>query len=139
LVPPFNFGDNGPGGWWSLFEPEVHFDADVLVPDFAGWRRERMPKAPAEAFIELSPDWVCEILSPSTARFDRVKKLPVYARAGVGHAWLIDPAARTLEALRLNGGRWVLLGAHGGDDVVRAEPFQAIEIPLERLWGGSEG
>jgi len=135
LVPPFQFGDGGPGGWWILDEPELHIAEDVLVPDLAGWRQERMPHPPAGAFIDLVPDWVCEILSPSTARVDRVRKLPIYARSEVRHAWLIDPAARTLEVLRLESSRWVLLGAHGEDARVRVEPFDAIEIDLSRLWG----
>jgi hypothetical protein len=135
LVPPFHFGDGGPGGWWILFEPEIHLGNDVLVPDFGGWRRERMPNPPQDAFIDLRPDWVCEILSPSTARLDRIRKLPAYAAASVPHVWLIDPAAKTLEVLRLESGRWLVVGLHAGDDVVRAEPFDAIEVRLGRLWG----
>ncbi len=135
LVPPFHFGDGGPGGWWILFEPETHLGDNVIVPDLAGWRRERMSEPPESAFIDLRPDWVCEILSPSTARLDRVKKLPVYASFGVPHAWLLDPIAKTLEVLRLEGGRWIVAGLHGDDDVVRAEPFEAIELRLRRLWG----
>jgi Uma2 family endonuclease len=132
-----------PGGLHALalsatgatLEPELHLGEDVLVPDLAGWRQERMPDPPAGAFIELAPDWVCEILSPSTARIDRVRKLPIYARSEVRHAWLVDPAARTLEVLRLEHSRWVLLGAHAEDSRVRIEPFDAIEIDLARLWG----
>lgn len=135
LIPPFHFGDNGPGGWWILVEPELHFGDDVVVPDLAGWRRERMPNPPAGPFIELPPDWLTEVLSPSTARLDRVAKLPVYARAGVQHVWLIDPLAKTLEVMRLDGGKWVVHGAFGGNHVVRAAPFDAIEVKLARLWG----
>jgi Uma2 family endonuclease len=135
LIPPFNFGDNGPGGWWILFEPELHFGDDVLVPDLAGWRRERMPVAPSGAFIELPPDWLAEVLSPSTARLDRIAKLPVYARAGVQHVWLIDPLAKTLEVLRLAGGKWTIDQVFGGNDVVRMAPFDAVEVKLARLWG----
>ncbi len=135
LLPPFHFGDGGPGGWWILFEPELHLGEDVVVPDLAGWRRERMPRAPDGAFIELSPDWIVEVLSPSTARLDRVSKLPLYARAGVPHAWLVDPIARTLEVLKLEHARWTVMSAFGGSSVVRAEPFDAIELKLARLWG----
>ena len=135
VVPPFHFGDGGPGGWWILFEPEIHLGENVLVPDLAGWHRERMPETPETPFIELTPDWVCEIMSPSTARLDRIKKLPVYAATGVPHAWLLDPIAKTLEVLRLEGGRWIVAGLHGDDDDVRAEPFEAIELRLRRLWG----
>jgi Uma2 family endonuclease len=137
LAPPFQFGDRGPGGWWILDEPELHLGQDVLVPDIAGWRKERMPGPPAAAFIELPPDWVCEVLSPSTARFDRVQKLPVYARYGVQNLWLIDPVARTLEVFRLEQQRWLLLGTHGNDEMVHAEPFEAVELDLLRLWGES--
>jgi Uma2 family endonuclease len=115
-------------------EPEVHLAADILVPDWAGWRRERMNAIPKGAYFELAPDWVCEILSPSTARIDRVRKLPVYAREGVKHAWLIDPRARTLEVFRLEAGRWLLLATHAEDEVVRIEPFDAIEFNLATLW-----
>ena len=138
LVPPFHLGRDGPGGWWILYEPELHLARDVVVPDWAGWLRDRMPAPPATAFFPLAPDWVCEIISPSTASFDRVQKLAVYAREQVAHAWLIDPLARTLEVLRLETGRWVILAAHAGDEVVRAEPFAEIEVELRALWGESE-
>jgi len=123
-----------PGGWWIVDEPELHFGADVVVPDIAGWRRERMPRLPNAPWIELAPDWLCETLSPSTARIDRTRKLAIYARAGVRHAWLIEPSARTLEVLELDGDRWIVAENHGGDDVVRASPFAAVEIELARLW-----
>jgi Uma2 family endonuclease len=132
---PFDRGRGGPGGWWILDEPELHLGDDVLVPDLAGWRRERMPAIPETPHFTLAPDWVCEVLSPSTERFDRVGKLPVYAREGVQHVWLVNPMARTLEVLRLEGGRWIVAVTHGGDDPVRAEPFAAIELDLAALWG----
>jgi Uma2 family endonuclease len=117
-----------------LDEPELHLAEDVLVPDLAGWRRERMPSLPNTAWFELAPDWVCEILSPSTARIDRVEKLPIYANAGVNHAWLIDPDLRTLEAYENQNGKWLLLAAFENDDRVRIPPFDAIEIELAVLW-----
>lgn len=132
---PFHRGRGGPGGWWIPDEPELHLGEDVLVPDLAGWRRERMPRLPEEAWFSLAPDWVCEVLSPSTARIDRVLKLPIYAREGVGHTWLVDPLARTLEVLRLDGSSWRIVATHGGDERVRAEPFQAVELDLLALWG----
>jgi Uma2 family endonuclease len=138
LVPPFQFGDGGPGGWWILYEPELHLGEDVLVPDLAGWRKERMPSAPKQAYFTLSPDWVCEILSPTTARLDRIRKLPLYGAAQVRHAWLVDPIARTLEVFRLEEGRWVLLGAHGDVARVRVEPFDVVELDLSRWWAGQE-
>ena len=134
LGGPFDHGIGGPGGWWILDEPELHFERDILVPDLAGWRRTRMPQAPRTAHVSLAPDWVCEVLSPSTMQLDRARKLGIYAREGVPHAWLVDPLARTLEALRLEGGRWLLLGTHVGDEVVRVEPFVEIELELQLLW-----
>lgn len=130
----FQRGRGGPGGWWILIEPELHLAADVLVPDLAGWRRDRMPAIPDVAAFDLAPDWVCEVLSPATARLDRIKKLPIYARHGVGHAWLIDPLAKTLEVYRLQDGLWLRIGAHEGDDRVRAEPFDAVEIEIGAWW-----
>lgn len=135
LAPPFQFGDGGPGGWWILDEPELHLGEDIVVPDLAGWRRERLPAIPDEAYFTLPPDWVCEILSPSTSRIDRTRKLPVYARAGVAYLWLLDPVAETLEVYSLDKGRWVLLGTHGGDEAVRVSPFEKVEVKLGRVWG----
>ncbi len=130
----FDSGRTGPGGWWILAEPELHLGADVLVPDLAGWRRTRMPHVPETASFPLAPDWVCEILSPSTASLDRTQKLAIDAREAVGHAWLIDPIARTLEILRLEARRWTPVVTYAGDAVVRAEPFDAIEFNLGELW-----
>ncbi len=135
----FQAGRHGPGGWWILDEPELHWDEDVLVPDLAGWRRERLPEIPDEPAFTLVPDWVCEILSPSTARVDLMRKLPRYAVAGVRHAWLVNPSLRSLEVFRLEGPSWVLAGAFSGEDVVRAEPFAAFELNLGQLWGTGEG
>lgn len=132
---PFYRGRGGPGGWWILYEPEVHLHDDVLVPDLAGWRRQRMPGRPEGPFIALAPDWVCEVLSPSTARIDRVRKLRIYAREGVCHAWLADPDARTLEVYRLEREHWVLAATFEGDEQARAEPFEAVGLDLLALWG----
>lgn len=137
LVGPFDRGRGGPGGWWILAEPELHLSDDVVVPDLAGWRRERVPELPRDAFIAIAPDWVCETLSPSTERIDRGKKLAIYAREGVGHVWLVNPIAETIESYRLEQGRWLLLGTHVGDVAARIEPFDAVEIELWRLWGRS--
>lgn len=137
LGPAFMFGRGGPGGWWILDEPELHLGADVLVPDLGGWRRERMPEVPDEAWCDIAPDWVCEVVSPSTGRLDRVRKMPKYAMHGVSHLWLVDPGVRTLEVYRLEQGRWSLVATHGDDDVslIRAEPFDAIALDLRLLWG----
>jgi Uma2 family endonuclease len=134
LSSPFHRGRGGPGGWVILDEPELHLHGDVLVPDLAGWRRARMPQIPEASAFELAPDWVCEVLSPANAAHDRVRKLPVYARERVKHAWLVDPASRTLEVFTLEGERWVLVGTWDGDARVRAEPFDAIELELGALW-----
>jgi Uma2 family endonuclease len=124
----------GPGGWVILDEPELHFGNDVLVPDIAGWRRERLPAVPADAYLTLPPDWVCEVLSPSTETIDRKTKLRIYARQNVAHAWLVDPLKQTLEVLVLDSGRWVLLETHEGGASVRAAPFAAVELDLGALW-----
>jgi Uma2 family endonuclease len=135
VAGPYHHGRGGPGGWWILYEPELHLGPDVLVPDWAGWRRSRMPSPPSDtAYFPLAPDWACEIVSPSTASLDRVKKLRAYGRERVAHVWLIDPLARTLEVLRLEGGRWTLVATHGGAETVRAEPFVEIDLPLPALW-----
>lgn len=126
-------GTGGPGGWWILDEPELHLGPDVLVPDIAGWRRERMPLLESRAAFDLPPDWICEVISPSTGRLDRMLKLPVYGRWRVAYAWIVDPIQRTVEAFRLVGAQWSLLGTYG-DEVARIEPFEAIEIPLASLW-----
>jgi Uma2 family endonuclease len=134
LDGPFDRGRGGPGGWIILDEPELHLDNHILVPDLAGWRRERMPELPNVSAFELVPDWICEVLSPSTAAIDRADKLPIYASHGVRHAWLVDPDTKTLELFRLESSAWMLLGVHKGDATVRAEPFDAVEIELSALW-----
>jgi Uma2 family endonuclease len=134
LVGPFDLGAGGPGGWLILDEPELHLDEDVLVPDLAGWRRERLPRLPDVAAMTLAPDWVCEVLSPATVRLDRALKMPIYAREGVAHLWLVDPIARTLEVYRLTAEGWLLVGVHEGAAKVRAEPFDAVELDLAPLW-----
>jgi Uma2 family endonuclease len=133
-LAPFDDGPEGRGGWRILFEPELHFGEDVVVPDLAGWRRERLPAIPDTAFFSLAPDWVCEVLSPSTERIDRGRKLRIYAEAGVAHAWLVNPVERTLEVLRLRDGAWTIVAVWSGSDAVRVEPFDAIQLTLGRLW-----
>ncbi len=132
LAGPLDLNHPRRGGWRILYEPEIHLGQAVLVPDLAGWRRERLPRLP-DSFT-LAPDWVCEILSPATATLDRGKKLPIYASEGVPYAWLIDPIARTLDVLHLEAGRWSILATHVGDAVVCAEPFRELEIRLAVLW-----
>ncbi len=134
LGSPFQKGRGGPGGWWIIDEPELHLGEDILVPDVAGWRRERMPDFPDTAFFTLAPNWVCEVLSPSTRDLDRHGKRPVYAREGVAHLWFIDPVARDLEAFELRDGEWVLIATARNDDPVSIPPFEAITFPLDALW-----
>lgn len=133
LGNPFHRGSGGPGGWVILDEPELHLGNDVLVPDLAGWRRERMPEVPDVAAFELAPDWVAEILSPSTAT-DRADKLPIYAREQVRHAWLLDPRLQTLEAFALREARYELIGTWRGNAIARVSPFEALELELAAPW-----
>jgi Uma2 family endonuclease len=137
LVSAFDWGRDGPGGWWILVEPELHLAENVLVPDLAGWRRSRVPDLPRGASLDIAPDWVCETLSPATERIDRGKKQAIYAREGVAHLWLINPLIETLEAYRLDEHQWVLLTTHAGDAMVNVEPFDAVALELWRLWGKS--
>ncbi len=138
LRGPFHHGRGGPGGWIILDEPELHLgdakEPDVVVPDLAGWRRTRMAVVPAQAFTTLAPDWVAEILSPSTEAVDRDEKMTIYAREKVAHAWLVDPLVRTLEVFRLDGDTWRMIKTWHGDVRVRAEPFDAVELDLALLW-----
>jgi len=127
-------GSAAPGGWWLLFEPELHLGGDVIVPDFAGWRRERVPVLPDVVGVELAPDWVCEVVSPSTGAIDRGQKMGVYAREAVSHLWIVDPTLRTLEVYRLEDRRWVVASTHGGVEAVRAEPFDAVALDVRRWW-----
>jgi len=134
LGGPFDRGRGGPGGWYLAIQPEVHLGDDVVVPDIAGWRRERMASYPETAAVSLSPDWVCEILSPSTRRFDLTDKRAVYAVHGACHLWLLDPVGETLEAFALREGAWLLLGTAAGDGEVRLPPFEAVGFSLSTLW-----
>lgn len=134
LGPPFGRGRSGPGGWLFIIEPELHLGPHVVVPDIAGWRRERLPRLPDTAFIETPPDWVCEVLSPSTVRIDRTDKLAIYAEFGVGHAWYVDPDARTLEVFELTDGKWLLAATFKEADAVTAPPFAVHTFALNVLW-----
>ena len=134
LGGPFDRGRGGPGGWWIIFEPELHFGDDVLVPDIAGWRRERMPDFPDAAFATLPPDWVCEVLSPSTRELDLHGKRAIYARESVTHLWLVDPLDRVLEAFELRDGLWALIATAKDEEPVCVPPFDAITFSLGELW-----
>ncbi|MDX2158597.1 MAG: Uma2 family endonuclease [Hyphomicrobiaceae bacterium] len=136
---PFDRGRGGPGGWLFLAEPELHLGPHVVVPDIAGWRRERLPRMPDTAFIETPPDWVCEVLSPSTVRIDRTDKLAIYAEFGVSHAWYVDPLARTLEVFELTGAKWLLAATFKDADPVTAPPFAVHTFALDVLWPAEDG
>ncbi len=130
----YELGECGPGAWWILDKPEIHIGEDVLVPDLAGWRRERMPQLPRGAWFESAPDWCCEVLSPSTARVDRVEKMPLYASWGVGHLWLIEPELRTLEVFALQQRHWTLVVTHDGNATVSPPPFGNVGLVLNSMW-----
>ena len=134
ILFPFDFGRGGPGGWWILHEPELHLDEDVVVPDLAGWRRERMPEVPSEAYFTVVPDWVCEVLSPSTKSLDLGGKRAVYARAGVGYLWFVDPEERFLQVFELRDKEWNLIDTLFDDALVSLPPFGEISFNLGDLW-----
>lgn len=142
LLTRFELGRGGPAGWILLDEPELHLGDDILVPDIAGWRVERLPASEAEgegkndgvAFVTIAPDWICETLSRSTRRFDRGAKMASYASTGVKHAWLVDPVRHTLEVFRLYRRRWQAVATHHDHERIRAEPFEALELDLSLLW-----
>ena len=131
---PYDDDTTGPDGWWILDEPELHLGDDIHVPDLAGWRRQRMPELPDAAYVTLAPDWVCETLSVETRELDLEAKLPVYAREGVAHLWLVDPADRTLEAFELRDAEWVLVARAKDDEPVSIRPFDAVTFSLGELW-----
>jgi Uma2 family endonuclease len=134
LVPPFNNGRGGPGGWIIAVEPELHLGDEVLVPDLAGWRIERLPLVPEGAAFTVTPDWICEVISPKSETSDRLDKMPLYALFGIAHAWLVHPRRRSIEAFRLHEGRWLAIAIHRNHERARIEPFDAIEIDLALLW-----
>jgi Uma2 family endonuclease len=134
VTGPYQRGRGGPGGWIFMDEPELHLDEHVIVPDLAGWRRERLPRLPDTAWIATPPDWVCEVLSPSTQRRDRTDKLAIYAAFGVRHCWYVDPTACTLEVFALQGDKWLLAATFKDADPVTAPPFEVHTFPLDVLW-----
>ena len=139
LGSPFDLGSGGPGGWVFLDEAELHLGEHVLVPDSAGWRRERLPELPETAYLETAPDWICEVLSPSTRRFDLTDKLDIYATAGVSHCSYVHPDARTLEVLALQNRKWLIAATFKDADAVCAPPFEAHTFNLDVLWSLSPG
>jgi Uma2 family endonuclease len=134
LTGPYGRGRGGPGGWLILDEPELHLGGHVLVPDLAGWLRERMPTAPEPAWFAVHPDWVCEVLSPSTAILDRTRKQDIYREHEVPWQCFVDPSSRTIEVLKLTGKDLVVAGTFGGDGEMRIPPFDAVAIDVGALW-----
>ncbi len=136
LGGPFHRGRGGPGGWWIIDEPEIWFaEKEPVIPDLAGWRLERMPALPDTAHFGLVPDWICEVLSPSTSKLDHDVKLPLYAEQGVRHVWIVDPIDKRLEVYTryADAPRWREVRMYTSG-VVRAAPFDAIELELDALW-----
>jgi Uma2 family endonuclease len=128
-------GRGGPGGWWILVEPGIEVPGSPeFSPDLAGWRRERLPEPPVDRSITVVPDWVCEILSPSTRSLDQRIKRPFYARIGVAWLWTVDLEARTRSLCQLQDGLWLELAVHGEDEVVRAAPFEELPLALAEWW-----
>ncbi len=134
LGSPFQRGRGGPGGWWILFEPELHFGAHIVVPDLAGWRLERMATIPDTAYFTPAPDWLCEVLSPSTEAIGRSDKLEIYRAAEVSWVWLANPRARILEVLQNSPEGWLRVAIHRDDAVASIPPFDAIELDVGALW-----
>lgn len=134
LIPPYRLGKGGPGGWIILVEPEIAFGDNIIVPDLAGWKKERFPVEEDHNWISVVPDWVCEIVSPSTASIDRVRKMGLYAIHRVHYYWIIDPISKTLEVFENENSRWVVIGSFEGNDKVKVLPFHEIEIDLSSLW-----
>ena len=134
IFDSYDEGNGGPGGWWIFFEPEMHFLDDVIVPDIAGWKKERMPKLPEEAYFSLSPDWVCEVLSPSTARYDKISKFKIYEENKIPYYWIVDPLNRVLEIFELDQKNYKLVFVFDQNSLVKAPPFEELEFNLGSLW-----
>jgi Uma2 family endonuclease len=134
IGPKFQDGEGGPGGWIFANEPELHLGENVVVPDIAGWKRERYATVKDRTWISVVPDWICEILSPSTENYDRNEKRKIYATAGVGHIWLLDPRSLSLECFQNVAGNWLLMQTFTDDETVSAPPFEAAQFKLKSLF-----
>jgi Uma2 family endonuclease len=134
LGSPLQLGRGGPGGWIFMHKPELHLGPHVVVPDLAAWRRDRLPVLPEGAWVDIAPDWVCAVLSSSTERYDRGDKRTIYAKAGVGHLWHVNPRSKLLEVFELRGGKWLLLDVFRDNAEVATPPFAEQSFPLGLLW-----
>lgn len=134
ISDPFQKGGSGPGGWIFVDEPELHLGIQVLVPDIAGWRRQNLTELPQTPYFETAPDWVCEVISPSTERYDRGAKRRIYANAGVASLWLLNPISRVLEAFERDGEEWRTIATIVEGEDVSVRPFDAITFPIDNLW-----
>ncbi len=138
---PFGCRPGGklPGGWWIASEVEIELaPTHVYRPDIVGWRRDHVPDRPSGTPSRILPDWICEVLSPSNPGTDRVKKLNSYHQFRVPHYWIVDPMDESLSVFRWTADGYLLVLAAGRDDKVRAEPFEAIELPVGVLFGDEE-
>ena len=132
---PFDLGRGGPGGWWIIDAPQVLFYRNKMIPDLAGWRKERLPEVPDVSLIEVVPDWVCEVISPGSRKADRQVKPPIYWQSGVKFMWLIEPEAQRVEVFSAGERNWVLEGFFQAGDLAKMPPFEAVEVSLLDLWG----
>lgn len=135
LLGPFDHGRGGPGGWWIITEPGIQLpNTPEISPDVAGWCRERLPELPVDEPIGVVPDWICEILSPTTRRHDQLVKLPYHARVGVAHAWVVDLESRVLTVHRLEEGTWRIVGTYSDESEARIVPFEAVPLNVAAWW-----
>ncbi len=131
-------GSSRPGGWWISQEVDMELGEMGCRPDILGWRRDRQPTLPepdARGLVTAVPDWICEVLSRSTASIDQGKKRRAYHRAGVAHYWLLDPGNRTLTVLERVDRDYLVVLAAGVDEVVCAPPFDAVEMAVAEMFG----
>ncbi len=134
LEGPFHRGKGGPGGWIFLAEPQLRLGSHIAVPDIAGWRSERLVPFPKNASVDIAPDWICEILSDSTERYDRSEKRRIYGEQGVQYLWLLDPRSRVLECFTLVSKHWMLTHTFNISSPVSAPPFSEISFDLEPIF-----
>jgi hypothetical protein len=134
IGPPYQYGRGGPGGWYIVDEPELHLGPHVVVPDLAGWKVDRVRGKTKQKFFDVPPDWVCEVLSESTMKIDRLDKARIYALYGVTHMWHLDPVAKILKVFQLQNENWLRINIFAAEDNVVAPPFEDANFKLGDLW-----